>query len=977
MNAKLVLLLLITIIFGCSKGSSPGTGATKVTAETAQIIMAGRASAGNIKNAAVKAYCKNFGEARGEQISNTTITASDGTYTLLFATAPTCPLEIVVADAGDGLAEYIEEATGNPVSLGIKELRTLVPEIPAGTTQLTVAVTLLTDLAATFFESKENNRLAMSVTEMKDLIKASNAFVAAAAGISDLVSTIPADSTIRTGAESPDQKKYAAFLAGISQISEDEGKSSFDVLNDFANDLVGDGALDDTSWGTVDVAYNNFVASPDNVTHLGEDGDDTSFLPIPAPVLPDGFSFSDIKIAQLTVTGPATSQMPAGRRASTCVELTVTADVVPTLDTAFAIADSDDNGYFYSANNCSGGSLSRFTFPAKVSSMKIYYRRYFNYGDFSLTTESEDIATHIPHIMIHLPSIMNTFEVTWWNSLNTHKGGCNLLTLKSVDSTGFWTTPNLFEDSTITLPAGNFFADGDCSLPTNTLSIGAGTYTANVFFKSSNAAIPMNVPLVVSGHQVPFSIEILWPLPVPAEKIWNNPINMADNISPDLNQVETMSSERIKMVMSANGDAMIAWRQLEEENGNARLFVSHLKNGTWTHPSSIDDYISVDPTGDVFFFHLAMDDNGNALIAWSEYNGELVRMYKREYNKENNNWIKPSDVDDAISPPGESVDAWAVQAAMKGNGNALIVWEQELEGAYSQIFKSEKRNGVWSHPVNLADNISPDGQTAIYPKVAMDDNGNSIICWLQVDAEGIETQIFKSEFRNGAWKHPSDLDDNISLDASSAADISLGMDNNGNAIIVWGQYNGEFYQLYKSEYRNGAWIHPAILSDHFTRDGADTYYFDLAMGKSGDVVIAYVQYHFQDNEEEEIQEEIEEAEYLYKSHFRNGAWTHAQSTADAIPMSIWPFEYPRVAVDNNGSALIVWAGSGGTDSSAIYKSEFRNGVWDHPESAEDNVSSTVGYSLWPQVVMSADGTALIGWVAQDDFGVQAFKSEYK
>jgi hypothetical protein len=134
---------------------------------------------------------------------------------------------------------------------------------------------------------------------------------------------------------------------------------------------------------------------------------------------------------------------------------------------------------------------------------------------------------------------------------------------------------------------------------------------------------------------------------------------------------------------------------------------------------------------------------------------------------------------------------------MDNNDNAIIVWRQ-YDGSHDQIFKSEYRNGSWSHPTDLSDNISPD-VNAIALKVAMDDNGNAIIVWNQGD--GSHNQIFKSEYRNESWIHPTGLSDNISLDGYSAEGVQVAMDNNDNARIVWQQYVSGKYYIFMSEFR--------------------------------------------------------------------------------------------------------------------------------------------------------------------------------
>lgn len=63
------------------------------------------------------------------------------------------------------------------------------------------------------------------------------------------------------------------------------------------------------------------------------------------------------------------------------------------------------------------------------------------------------------------------------------------------------------------------------------------------------------------------------------------------------------------------------------------------------------------------------------------------------------------------------------------------------------------------------------------------------------------------------WKHPSDLSDNISPDEQDAwFDFQVAMDNNGNALIVWRQSDGNNWQIFKSEYRDGEWTHPEDLA---------------------------------------------------------------------------------------------------------------------------------------------------------------------
>ena len=105
----------------------------------------------------------------------------------------------------------------------------------------------------------------------------------------------------------------------------------------------------------------------------------------------------------------------------------------------------------------------------------------------------------------------------------------------------------------------------------------------------------------------------------------------------------------------------------------------------------------------------------------------------------------------------------------------------------------------WSDPASLSDNISPDGTAVHYPQLAKDDNGNALIVWSQSD--GSNDQIFRSEYRNGSWSDPASLSDNISPDGQDTYNPQLAKDDNGNAVIVWQQSDGSNDQIFRSEYR--------------------------------------------------------------------------------------------------------------------------------------------------------------------------------
>ncbi len=304
--------------------------------------------------------------------------------------------------------------------------------------------------------------------------------------------------------------------------------------------------------------------------------------------------------------------------------------------------------------------------------------------------------------------------------------------------------------------------------------------------------------------------------------IWTHPSSLSDNIS------QNGQDCAFPFVAMNRGSAIIAWHQFD--GADYQIFMSEYRMSKWKHPKGLSDNISVDGTN-AQLAHVAMDDDNNAMIVWEQSDGARYQIYKSEYR--NNAWTHPVRLSDNISPNGQ--DAHNVQLRMDNNGNAIIVWDQS-DGSVKKIFKSEYRGGDWTHPSSLADAIV---SNAFDPQVAMDDNGNALIAWIQND--GVNDQVFLSEYRSGVWKYPDFLFENISPDGSNTMYSKAAMDDHGNAIVVWAQDEGSTLQIFKSEYRGGVWYHPANLMDNISPVGPDTMYPQIAMSKNGNAMIVWHQ----------------------------------------------------------------------------------------------------------------------------------------
>ncbi|MDT8420395.1 MAG: hypothetical protein RQ754_08190 [Desulfuromonadales bacterium] len=218
---------------------------------------------------------------------------------------------------------------------------------------------------------------------------------------------------------------------------------------------------------------------------------------------------------------------------------------------------------------------------------------------------------------------------------------------------------------------------------------------------------------------------------------WAHPATISDNVNP------TPGDARLpKVVLSNNGDAIVAWHQ------DAKIYIAHYTTaGGWVLPAADEEIFdgSSDP-------QVAMDDNGNAIIVWSATDGTNKRIYMTEYR--NGNWTTP----EPISTTGS--DTAFPQVAMSGNGEAVVLWRQYvLQGStnYNQLFIREYRNDTWSAMPGLDEYISLDiniGDEVSFssdnrPHLTMNDNGDTLIIWKQYDVANNNAElIFMSEFNH-------------------------------------------------------------------------------------------------------------------------------------------------------------------------------------------------------------------------------------
>ena len=432
---------------------------------------------------------------------------------------------------------------------------------------------------------------------------------------------------------------------------------------------------------------------------------------------------------------------------------------------------------------------------------------------------------------------------------------------------------------------------------------------------------------------------------------WFSPKLPSDHIS-----FNGKSANSPSVSINSQGDVIIAWTQYD--GANWRLYIRAKRNGIWNLPASFQDAIS--PAGsDAMMPQVAINDSGEILIVWLQSNGSHNQIFLSEYT--NGQWHHPASLEESISPTEGA--ALGPQVALNNQGKAIVVWFQDARKGLYSVFISVRDNGQWDHPDSIDDFISPsEGEDASNPEVALNNKGDAYITWEQTKDN--VSQIFNSEFRDGTWHHPRNIQDHISNSTvhSGAYNPKVAISDNGEAIIAWQQVVGTLSQLFVSEYHQKKWKTPYNIN---TSDNMMATDIQVAIDNTGHSFFTW-------------RESVNREARLIMSEYSDGRWGKHQTLnyfPDRIPRT--PFAHrPHLAMTSSGKAILAWLEADEKGEFHLLRSIYNSNKWIGPVSEQDSL----GFAEWPVLTFDCgiadNGDAVIVWLQNNGRDDQVYISEF-
>jgi len=321
---------------------------------------------------------------------------------------------------------------------------------------------------------------------------------------------------------------------------------------------------------------------------------------------------------------------------------------------------------------------------------------------------------------------------------------------------------------------------------------------------------------------------------------------------------------------------------------------------------------------------VAFDRKGNALVVWAQAKDAAWTIDAVE-RPPGGPWGPPV----ALSQPASHVATPQIAVA----GDSLVaVWNRfDGKNLIVQAASREAKTHAWTAPASL----SLGGRDAQAPSVAVNARGDAVAVWASVGLSGWSVQ---SSYRpaGGAWQTAVPI--RAPQAGTAAPDVVI--DPNGKAVAVWAATSGGGWRVEAATRSvDGSWSRPTALSGP---DATGSIAPQVALEGTNDVLAVWSR--------EIASGTVIEASTLNAAR---GTWSPAEQPFPVAHDAL----APSLAVDKRGDGVIVWTSSdqSGLSVMASYRRQGRR--WGSPVA----VSGTAPGSLSPQVALDARGNALAVW----------------
>lgn len=424
------------------------------------------------------------------------------------------------------------------------------------------------------------------------------------------------------------------------------------------------------------------------------------------------------------------------------------------------------------------------------------------------------------------------------------------------------------------------------------------------------------------------------------DRAWGEPLLIED--------LESGDSQRAEVAMDPQGNAIVVW---EQYFANYRYVFSSRYDAaqdTWAEPVFVGG--DGDTGVEAHWPKIAMDESGNAICVWQNYELPYYQIYANRYDLATDTWGGQAHI-------GSQAGTTAQEAAitMDAQGNAWSVWEQD-DGSEISIYANryDAADDTWL-PDALA--IEDDSGEASRPQIALDGQGNAIAIWSQHDGSRSNILFNRYDGASESWNAAGEL---LEVeDSANAYAPQVAFDKDDNAIAVWQQSSNIFSK--RRDAGTGTWsADPDAITNG---EGVGAYFAELAIDGYGNAFAVWYQY-----------DDIGDNIYANRFDITSGSWGDSAVLLET-DNSGWA-SVPQVGADTYGNSVSVWNQNDGTNTN-VFANNYNatDGTWN--EAGELIVNDGLEFVFNPKLDMNAAGVAIAVWYQWDENGANIWVNQFK
>ncbi len=299
---------------------------------------------------------------------------------------------------------------------------------------------------------------------------------------------------------------------------------------------------------------------------------------------------------------------------------------------------------------------------------------------------------------------------------------------------------------------------------------------------------------------------------------------------------------------------------------------------------------------------IAVDPSGNVMAMWVQSDGITSSIYANRYAV-GSGWGTATLLETSDMP------ADSPQIAADSNGNFIAVWRQAwktVNGALYGIHANRYVLGTgWGTAATVYENTSRTDVTANGDlQIGVDPNGNAVVVWSVYDWSWNHNSVRANRYVVGTgWGGVTNLS---TENVQTAYGPQVALDSTGNAIVVWSQdYSGKGIKAVRYAFGTG-WETPVAIEPTTIAELNNSWGPQIAFDPNGNAIVVW--YHYG-------------KPGIYTNRYVAGTgWGIAVGIAD--PGTTSYDEGVRLAIDRNGNAIAVWNQYGGV----VYANRYEAGT---------------------------------------------------